>query len=324
MTRGKKAILFEAFGRIILMIIAIWAVFNVGKIIAQAAGIGTSDIGEEFNRLAKEINELRVGDVNQVFVTLDTGTSIIGFSKTSNSYECYDCGTEKGGLSSFFKKPNNEQCSNQPCICLCRLPKTANTIAPYEITCENMPCKPLNEDLAAFVELRKYFEDLEKRDPEKYTKLLNAKWKGGFLLERHSRNDFKFNALPSPQSRRFTAFVEKEQRGNMVYTTVCPGFDCASQDSSQVTQQPQALLKGCETMRECVKETNVYLEKDRFTNTDSISRECKNPDNVKATFETENDCSLINSCMLSKISIYGKCEKNNRGNYVISFNLPSS
>lgn len=322
MIRKKKAILFEAFARILVMIFAIWVVFTIGKKIAEAAGIGTSDIGEEFNKFVKEINELKVGDANPFFVILDTDTAIVAFGKASSAYECYDCGTEKGGLSYFFKKPETEQCNNKACICLCRNSlKTFDSKAPYSITCDKMSCTALNEnqDLAGSVELKKYFEDLEKRDPGKHTGFMNARWKGGFLLERHSRS-FSFNALPSQQFRRFTIFVDKSQKGNIVYTTVCPGFDCTSQSPSEIVQQPQGLLKGCEIMRECVAETKVYLERDRYG--DSILRECRSPDKVKATFETESDCNEVNKCMFNKININGQCEKNNRNNYVLSFNQP--
>lgn len=300
MRRKKATILFEAFARILLMVIAIWAVFNIGKMIARAAGVGASDIEEEFNRFVREINELKVGDAAQVFVTLDPNTAIIGFSKDAKSYKCFNCGTQKKDISTFLKKPDNEQCNNKACICLCRSPLIIDKtvlITPYEMRCEKIKCQTLNEneDLAGTTELRKHFEELDRREPQKYTALMDARWESGFLLERHSRNDFVSNGLPSPQLRRLTIFIQKEQRGNTIFTTVCPGFECESQTKS--TTETIFPGGGCGILRECSKGIRLFVDDCN----DQAGR-------IRLRYIEQQNCEKVKSCVVEKTQYLGwKC-----------------
>ena len=310
MIKRKKAIVFEAFARILLMIIAIWVVFNVGKLIAQAAGIGRSNIGEEFDRLVNQINELKAGDVNHIFVTLDSNTAMVGFSKSSTRYECYNCGTEKNGLTSFFKKPDKAECNGKACICLCNnwlskdTPEYSISNIPYELKCDGMKCLELKEgqDLAGVTELKLYFEEISKTEPQKYDKLMSARWEGGFMLERHSRGDFVTNALPSSNLRRFTVFIDKEQRGDIIFTTVCPGFDCSSKYKSENI----GVSDICSLISKCVR-PGMNLPKIVTTGEPMLSSEC--PRQYKASFYYENDCNEVKNCVSKDTNSNINCNK---------------
>lgn len=305
MIKKKRALVLDALARIVVMVIAVLLVFNIGKKIAESAGIGVSDIQEQFNKFVDEVNNLEVGDVNHVFVNLDMNTAIVGFSKNTDAYRCYSCGTPRDGLSTVFKKPNNEQCKNKACICLCRglltIDKTLGQ--PYTMQCDSMVCKTLKQDLAGYTELARYFENLEKIEPQKYDKLKQSKWEGGFFLERHSRNDFVSNALPSPQLRRFTVFLDKEQRGEAIFTTVCPGFDCPSKYLPD--KQSGVPSDFCIEIKRCIT-TDMNMPRQLGNNQLLFELECKQN---KASFYEENDCNTVKTCISSSLNTIGACNK---------------
>lgn len=296
MIKRKKALLFEAFARILIMIIAIFVIFNISKKIVEAAGIGGSNIGQEFYRFATQINELKIGDANQVFVTLDSNTAVIGFNKDSTRYECYNCGTGKNELSSFFKKPDIEQCNEKACICLCtkllsiETPEYSVSNTPYELKCKGMKCAPLDDDLAGVTELKNYFAELSKKEPQKYDGFKDARWEGGFMLERHSRGNFVTNSLPSSNLRRFTVFIDKEQRGDAIFTTVCPGLDCNSKYKSEFT----GVSDTCSLINKCIR-PGMNLPRVVTTGRPLLETECQRQS--KASFYYESDCNEVKDCV---------------------------
>jgi len=228
MIRNRKGIMVEALMRIIIMVVLVVIVFNIGKRVAEAVGFGASNAVPSFESLVNKLNspDLKEGESKEEFLALDSNTAVIGFSK-GQDYKCYGCGGEpKDKLEAQFKRPNNNECKDSACVCICSkgLPTIRGAQPILEITCEKLQCKRLDFDIYPKVELR---ELIKKKYASGYN--VEPSWVGGFLYARDVGDEFfesTISGLPKNYDRKITVFIEKKRVDGNTYIGVCPALPC--------------------------------------------------------------------------------------------------
>lgn len=253
MIKGRKGVELpvEFLVRVLFMIFLVIVVFTIGKEAGKYvfASLFGTDLEKNFNEFVDELNKPFAADVpsRQAFITLDSNTAIIGFSTAAESFRCFGCGSSD--ITSYFDKPNNNECNGKSCVCLCPKSLQIGQSAPYKMQCDKIKCRSLNKDLAEVVELKNYIEKLEKENNVEYSFLKNAKWTGGFLFEIHFRTTFVSNGLPRPLGRRFSVYVNKGGTEGNFFLTVCPGPDCkyALKEEQKIEVPPEIcqIMYGC-------------------------------------------------------------------------------
>jgi hypothetical protein len=153
---------------------------------------------------------------------------VFGFSKTGN-FECYGCGNlEKGKLSSFFTRPQNEECKDSACICLCTSPSvpsdpTKSSTEPQEIKCKKATCRKTNYEISSGYEVKRFFKSISASD--------TASWKNGFVYARDiGDNTVPITGMPRNKERTFSLFLERETANGINYIGVCPVKPCIEQN----------------------------------------------------------------------------------------------
>ena len=236
---SKSEIGYEAFARIIIMIVIISLVVKFGAKVAEASGIsifgGESVSGKSLNELSDKLNspELREGTSKQEFVKLDGGTAIIGFGKDKD-YECHSCIETKicpscptpsqlNVLTAKFKRPNANECKNQACLCLCSkgIKSSKGQNSYFDITCDKIKCKSLNLDISPEINI-----GASSDNPNNV--VLNANWKGGFIYARDLPNNDDAIISGMPKNKEITRIVfnEKKNVNGIVYVALCPNINC--------------------------------------------------------------------------------------------------
>ncbi|MBI2541388.1 hypothetical protein HYV80_01640 [Candidatus Woesearchaeota archaeon] len=306
-SRKGVALPVEFLVRVLFMIFLVIVVFNVGKEAGKYifAGFFGTDLEKNFEEFADELNKPFTANApsRQAFITLDSNTAIIGFSTSADSFRCFGCGSESPDITSFFDKPNSNECSGKSCVCLCPKPLQINTgTKPYEMKCDKIKCIAINKDIAETVELKNYIDKIEKETQVEYRYLKNAKWTGGFLFERHSRGDFVSNGIPQPQGRKFSVYVNKEGTGDNFFLSVCPGPDCkyTLKEEQKIDVPPEI----CRIIKECAG----YRIPTGTENYCSLAT--KPPRPAALIVGNEEDCEKVKSCVQQnpKIKTQGKCQ----------------
>lgn len=305
MIKNRKGVTIPVEGlvRIIIMISLVIIVFSIGKEIGKYVlkyFFGT-DLEGNFNNFADDLNKLSAmeSQSRQVFITLDQNTAIIGFSRHSDAFRCFACGSGTNtDITSFFNKPDAQECKDKPCVCLCPTPLQIDlSKSPYEMKCDKIKCKSLNENLAETINLKQYIQELGKEWQQQFSFLSNAKWTGGFLFERQSRGDFISNGLPQKPGSRFTVYVNKERVENNNYIIVCPGAEC----ESSFKQQQGIPSNICQIMYSCF-------------DSEKVNRIPKFPDSYcrydrpRTRQLDKADCEKVKSCLIGKAALTAKCE----------------
>jgi hypothetical protein len=93
-----------------------------------------------------------------------------------------------------------------------------------------MTCRSLKEDLIGTIELREYFDQMEKKGKVSstihYSLLKHGKWTGGFLFERSTTGGLMLNGLQKEEASRILVYIQKTSFGNKNYIAVCPHTKC--------------------------------------------------------------------------------------------------
>ncbi len=315
MRSNKKGVALpvEFLLRLLIVIFLVIVIFNIGKDVGRYVFqnfFGTG-LDEHFNEFVNELNKIGIINVpsRHVFMVLDQNTAIIGFSTSSERFSCFACGSGTGtDITSFFYKPDNQECKGKSCVCLCSNGLQMSDSSPYQMKCDKMRCASLNKDLAESVELKGYIEKLEKEQQVSYRDLKNAKWTGGFLFERNSKANFIPNGLPQPSSSRFTVYVTKESTEDNAYLGVCPDVECkytfktTPKDTTQAKELPPDI---CIIMSDCFKKEHTGYQKD----IDRVPNDrCSPYQSPEIRQYTKEDCEKVQQCVISKgITNPSKC-----------------
>ncbi len=224
---NKKGLIIEALIRTVIAVILVVVVLNIGKNAGEAAGLwGVSQSAKSFGNLADKLNfpDLKDGDSRQELISMDKGTAIIGFSK-GYDYECYGCGGDpKDKLTAKFHRPQNTECKDSSCLCLCLegLPKIRGGQQILDITCGKLQCRKLDTHIVTKVELG---ELIEKKYGSGHSKF--SSWQGGFLIARDTGEvDAAISGLPKSQQNTITLTIEKRSVSGILFIGVCPGLPC--------------------------------------------------------------------------------------------------
>ena len=91
MISNKKGQIITALMQIILAVVVLFAVFKIGKLVAQTVMGGGSAV-TSFENLADELNsqDFAEGELKQEIIRLDKGNAVIGFAK-NRDHECFEC-----------------------------------------------------------------------------------------------------------------------------------------------------------------------------------------------------------------------------------------
>ena len=208
--------------RIIIAIVLVVIVFNIGKKVAFAF-FGGSDALQSFENLAKELNSLK-DTSKQTFLSLDEGTAVIGFSKTTREFRCYGCPQILSPTQFYYlvQKPSNDDCKDKPCMCLCLKGFRSSSLSDSEsrISCDSFYCQTLNEDIAPKLSLE---EPLKKRNVQ----LANYPyWENGFMFVRRKNSETPLNGMPPNDIKKITLFIERKTTGGNIYLGACPTSPC--------------------------------------------------------------------------------------------------
>ncbi len=228
MIKHRRGLVIEALMRIIIMVVLVFIVWKIGST-AYSAAFGSGNILNDFEDFAEKINsaQFKAGEVKQELLTLDKGTAVIGFSKGFD-YECYGCGGPKDKIESRFKRPADQECQGSACICMCLkgLPEIRGSQQTLEITCENIVCKKIKDDITPKVELG---ELVKKKYGSGYNQF--SSWEGGFLFSRDTGEaDAAMSGLPKNYNRKITVTLEKKIVNGSVFVGVCPESPCVQEN----------------------------------------------------------------------------------------------
>lgn len=217
LNKNRKGLIIEALLRLIIAVALLVVIFNIGKLVAGAM-FGGSALQNSFGKFVEEVDNIDVS-MKQAIIYLEPDTAIIGFSSGADAFRCIGCTSRNSEeTTSYFKKPENEQCSGKNCICLCQKSlQIESSKYPLRIGCEKLLCNTLNSNLAAMVKI-----DANKES--------SGKWAGGFFFLRKDLGSYILNSEPNglPQKgNKFTVFVRKENINGTAYAAVCPLAGCA-------------------------------------------------------------------------------------------------
>ncbi len=120
MFNGKKSVVsnLETIVRIgaalLLIFLIVLPLWNKAH-----AALTSQQYQRSFERFVDDINKMNLGK-DTFTISLKEKSAIIGFSKNSERYECFNCyiGVQNRP-SVIVNKPKNEYCDNKACICLC-------------------------------------------------------------------------------------------------------------------------------------------------------------------------------------------------------------
>lgn len=240
MISNKRAAaeMVEILMRIGIALVLLFAAFKFGK---SAASIifDKSEATESFNKLADDINSLKLGTgedfvIKPTFISLDRGTAFIGFSKNTREFRCYGCINPKafqreGEFYYSINKPSNEECNNKPCVCFCKKDfvrvsqSLENALSRNEvkISCGTFICRKLNEDIVNRISLE---DSLRKRGQ---TLISYPYWENGFFFVRIKDDKTPLDGMVPPNEvRKLRIGIEKKKVNGQVYVTACPDLPC--------------------------------------------------------------------------------------------------
>ncbi|MEK6943192.1 MAG: hypothetical protein AABX00_03970 [Nanoarchaeota archaeon] len=223
---SKKAFtMAEALMRITIAAVLLFIVFKFGKGVADSLS-GGNDALNSFESLANEMNSHENWIEKQTLLSLDSDTAVFGFSKTGN-FECYGCGNlDKGKLRSFFTRPQNEECKDSACVCLCSspsVPPDSPLSESLEIKCKKMSCRKTNYEISSGYEVKRFFKSISASD--------TASWKNGFVYARDIEdNTVPITGMPRNKERITSLFLERKTANGINYIGVCPVKPCIEQN----------------------------------------------------------------------------------------------
>lgn len=221
MIEHKKGIIVEVLMRVIVAAVVLWAVFNIGKDVAEAF-FGGNAATQSFENFVDEINNMDLQS-KQTIIYLDPGTAIIGFGRNKQEFRCYGCDQEKYSESLVHysvKKPSNEQCNDKSCVCICMngLSKSLYSGDESVISCKLFSCKTLKNDIPMKISLEKALRD------KGMSRGVYPYWDNGFFFVRVK--DMENGMIQKDDAGKVTLFIEKKQISNDIFAAACPSLPC--------------------------------------------------------------------------------------------------
>lgn len=230
---------WETIARIILALILLFAAFSIGK---KVAGVifGKSETMDSFNQLTKDINSLQLDSNEELvrkptFISLDSGSAIVGFSRNTQEFRCYGCEAALGSSTSYrtveqgpifysIQKPSNQECNDKPCVCFCKKDFKKGELAgdKIEITCGSFVCGSLNTDIYSRISLEGALRN------NGITLGAYPYWENGFFFNRRQLPNTNANMISNGMTipndeRKLTISIEKKRVSNQVYVAACMG-----------------------------------------------------------------------------------------------------
>jgi len=212
--KDTKAFLIvpEALMRIIFTAIGVF--FFVGACNAVAEVItGNDGAGSSLTDLVNELSNINGADT--IFLSLNEDSAIIGFSKDAVSFVCQNCflgsvftGPEFHYGSLTVSKPDNPECIDKSCVCLCTEGLDSSDFNEVELTCEQFRCQSLNRDIYSPIALG-------QKQGDSY-------WEHGFIF---IRSDDIPDGLSIDRKKRSLGIESKKIRGTE-YVAACPQLPC--------------------------------------------------------------------------------------------------
>lgn len=187
MLKGKKSItisldaLIRLLGVVLVILLIILPTYD-----NIHAAIVRNEALKSFSYFIEQINKMPLRS-EKFILRLNDKSAIIGFSKNSDKYECFNCysGVQNPRATVIFSKPKDNACDNSACICLC--------FDGFQIMEENLEGKPKLGQCTTNLDCRKVENaDIVDKTIVKFYPGLNVGftilgggaeyWKNGFLF----------------------------------------------------------------------------------------------------------------------------------------------
>lgn len=212
----KASLTIEAIARLgITIAVVLLVILPIGSKVYGAFFSSDKRFLESFVQFTSNINDMKEG--SETFtIKLKKGSAIIGFSQENDEYKYITSSTrtiEHGQLriDSVFKKPSNEECDNNACICLCSdsLDWDNNILkCKKQMYCEKLENVDIINSLPI---LFNPFSNVQQGD-FKY-------WKGGFLFGRNIKPIY--NGLTENKNELEDLRIEKRRIGDKNIISFC-------------------------------------------------------------------------------------------------------
>lgn len=245
MISNKKAAaeMVEILMRIVIALVLLFAAFSIGKKVANLVFGGNNEAIDSFNQLTKDINSLQLGTNEdyagkQTFISLDSGSAIVGFSRNTQEFRCYGCEAALGSATSYstveqgpifysITKPPNQECNDKPCACFCKKDFKKGELAggKIEITCGSFVCSSLNTDIYSRISLE---GALRNNNIQLAT---YPYWENGFFFNRrklpNTNSNMISNGMTIPNDeRKLLIGIEKKKVDGQTYAAACMDLPC--------------------------------------------------------------------------------------------------
>lgn len=252
MLKNKKAddLTLPGLVRIFLaFIIIVLIVYPAGNSLYAATLGKEKRYTQSFQNFVDNINKMSSG--RQSFeVMLKEKSAIIGFSKNTDQYECFNCnGMHEDRPTMVFEKPKNEECINNACICLCR--------EEFQIAKGSFEGKSLNQGQC----LKLFCKKIERKDIVGKTILKNNQyWKNGFLF---INADVEEIGLKAYKQESGTFVVEKRANVIGVCNTDMMKFNKNELgfDSCLITEYEEAKKLESTNVEEAILKYKEFIQK---------------------------------------------------------------
>lgn len=250
---NNRAIAYEFLLRIILAILFVGGAIYIGSSIGKSFFRLTGSGLDSFIDFAYDVTNLENGQYKDISVDFDKGTAIIGFSKDAKQFECHKClstnvDPESEFPTAFFKKPQNEECKDSACICLCRKGLADDDVAEgvKSFSCEHLICRALNnlniiDEYSAAGMLSDF---------------INPYWKGGFVYGRNM--GIELSNLASNYAKNTPRTIHLRAENYMNFISVCQEEKCFSEEDRKLIDEKITAL------REKEKDIRLKEEFDEF------------------------------------------------------------
>ncbi len=233
---NKKAIMItEALMRLMIAIVLLFIVFKIGKQVVYALFGGSNSI-QSFEKLVEEMNSIKgYENPKEILLSMDKETAVVGFSKNSEEFQCKGCKDTSFGIY-FIKKPYNEECKNEPCICLCRgltLGNDPDRMDETKFECKQFFCKKLKYDIAPKISFKETL-DKKKVITLNYPSSHSPYWENGFFFMRlgstylKKSNPFsdRITELIGDEGTKIVVTIQEEFVNGKYYVGACPIRPC--------------------------------------------------------------------------------------------------
>lgn len=148
MLKNKKSLVMRA---LVVTIIAVVVFFLL--VLPACNRVGDAFFSydtKSFESFVGEINNMPTERMDEFILNLNDESAVIGFGKNTDAFKCYEC--VEGIKESIVPKPDNQECKETACVCLCDKDFEANgpgmTGNRWQGKC-NKPfiCKKLDQNL---------------------------------------------------------------------------------------------------------------------------------------------------------------------------------